>query len=546
MSAAPVQDAEAVVNSIYALINLTQQYEATGREFCKASTRLSSAISKIGTYSSDKTFQVVGNSISQFSMCLSRHVRSLHEQVITTLAGYVRNTVSPFTTELNKATSDPASAEEFSDHVDQFKHMGLELLTLPVASIGNMVAFMCSEAHGCMKDLRSELNKIHMSRRRSASTALDVRENALGMAVRFQECVKARANMSKTFTGTTALEHEGHLDVKEKKWKKRACKIRRNQFYICKIDSQSKVRNKISLVTTTAKKIGDDGFQLITPNETFEFRAGSPFDRDQWTAIIANNVAYCLSGEDEKRASVMPHQFEQNRLCADCGAENPTWCCINWGTCICIQCSGVHRSLTSSVSKVRSMTMDKLDALTMELFSVIGNVNANKVLEEKPIDHRIKPDTEREERRQFIADKYKDRKYIVVHDGEPSIRDAIKSNDHLKVYEAICHNRVDIETLHYAACVGDALTCLMVALNVQNVDQLDSNGWSALSYAGYYGNFEGAKGLLAAGCSPNAAPEAHPYETAEAKQNERCMVLFSSSWDFRPRSRRQFEPLIKI
>ena len=41
-----------------------------------------------------------------------------------------------------------------------------------------------------------------------------------------------------------------------------------------------------------------------------------------------------------------------NSQCADCGAHEPTWCSINLGVTLCIECSGIHRSLGVHISKV--------------------------------------------------------------------------------------------------------------------------------------------------------------------------------------------------
>lgn len=38
-------------------------------------------------------------------------------------------------------------------------------------------------------------------------------------------------------------------------------------------------------------------------------------------------------------------------VCVDCGSENPIWCSLNLGVLICKDCSGVHRSLGSHISK---------------------------------------------------------------------------------------------------------------------------------------------------------------------------------------------------
>ena len=50
-----------------------------------------------------------------------------------------------------------------------------------------------------------------------------------------------------------------------------------------------------------------------------------------------------------------------NDTCADCGDKAPTWVAINMGVALCINCSGIHRSLGSHLSKVRSLTLDRID-----------------------------------------------------------------------------------------------------------------------------------------------------------------------------------------
>ena len=75
-----------------------------------------------------------------------------------------------------------------------------------------------------------------------------------------------------------------------------------------------------------------------------------------------------------------------NAFCADCSAPRPDWVSINLGVTICIKCSGVHRSLGSHISKVRSM---QLDVWTDELVKVIelaGNARARKVWESDGTD----------------------------------------------------------------------------------------------------------------------------------------------------------------
>lgn len=47
-----------------------------------------------------------------------------------------------------------------------------------------------------------------------------------------------------------------------------------------------------------------------------------------------------------------------NDRCADCGAPAPKWASWNLGITVCIRCSGVHRSLGTHISKVKSIELD--------------------------------------------------------------------------------------------------------------------------------------------------------------------------------------------
>jgi len=47
-----------------------------------------------------------------------------------------------------------------------------------------------------------------------------------------------------------------------------------------------------------------------------------------------------------------------NDRCMDCGSPDPEWASVSFGTLICMQCSGKHRSYGVQTSFVRSVRMD--------------------------------------------------------------------------------------------------------------------------------------------------------------------------------------------
>jgi stromal membrane-associated protein len=48
----------------------------------------------------------------------------------------------------------------------------------------------------------------------------------------------------------------------------------------------------------------------------------------------------------------------ENKKCADCGKKDPRWASWNLGIFVCIQCSGIHRSIGTHISKVKSCDLD--------------------------------------------------------------------------------------------------------------------------------------------------------------------------------------------
>lgn len=92
--------------------------------------------------------------------------------------------------------------------------------------------------------------------------------------------------------------------------------------------------------------------------------------------------------EHEKNLSnlvqILRDADEENGRCADCGATSKVeWVSINFGMVMCIECSGIHRSLGTHISKIRSLTLDvnSFSPDIVELLIKTGNRMGNSVLE---------------------------------------------------------------------------------------------------------------------------------------------------------------------
>ncbi|KAG8525452.1 uncharacterized protein KY384_009096 [Bacidia gigantensis] len=127
-----------------------------------------------------------------------------------------------------------------------------------------------------------------------------------------------------------------------------------------------------------------------------------------------------------KLLNLIRENDQGNRWCADCNSEAKVdWVSINLGIVLCIECSGIHRSLGTHISKIRSLTLDTTSFTTdiVEALLQIGNRISNMVWEAK-LDQSQKPaaHASREQRLRFITSKYVARNFVAPIGFNPQFR----------------------------------------------------------------------------------------------------------------------------
>lgn len=171
----------------------------------------------------------------------------------------------------------------------------------------------------------------------------------------------------------------------------------------------------IDMNVGNVKEVDRRAFDLTTPYRIFSFIADTEQLKDQWVESMRDSIAEALSNyEVAEKIWSLP----ANQICADCGAAKPEWAAINLCVVFCKRCAGEHRGLGPSISKVRSLKMDKKvwTEDLIQLFLTLGNERANQFWAANvPPSEALAVDSSSEERRRFIAAKYREGKYRRYH-----------------------------------------------------------------------------------------------------------------------------------
>uniref|UniRef100_A0AAX7VBN8 Arf-GAP with coiled-coil, ANK repeat and PH domain-containing protein n=1 Tax=Astatotilapia calliptera TaxID=8154 RepID=A0AAX7VBN8_ASTCA len=113
-----------------------------------------------------------------------------------------------------------------------------------------------------------------------------------------------------------------------------------------------------------------------------------------------------------------------NELCSDCGQTAPCWASINLGVLLCIECSGIHRSLGVHFSKVRSLTLDSWEPELLKLMCELGNTVINQIYEGSCEELGAKkpgPSSSRSEKEAWIKSKYVEKRFLKKMSGSEAL-----------------------------------------------------------------------------------------------------------------------------
>ncbi|XP_066527403.1 arf-GAP with coiled-coil, ANK repeat and PH domain-containing protein 3b [Hoplias malabaricus] len=125
-----------------------------------------------------------------------------------------------------------------------------------------------------------------------------------------------------------------------------------------------------------------------------------------------------------------------NELCCDCGQADPRWASINLGILLCIECSGIHRSLGVHCSKVRSLTLDSWEPELIKLMCELGNAVINQIYEGACEERGLKkpgPNSSRQEKEAWIKAKYVERKFLKKMCGSEALVEGGRKSHHWRV-----------------------------------------------------------------------------------------------------------------
>ncbi|XP_066544630.1 arf-GAP with coiled-coil, ANK repeat and PH domain-containing protein 2 [Amia ocellicauda] len=180
-----------------------------------------------------------------------------------------------------------------------------------------------------------------------------------------------------------------------KTWQRRWFSIQNNQLVYQKTLKDKPTVFIADMRLCTVKPSEDSQrcfcFEVISPSKSYMLQADSEDLRKDWIQAIRNSIVTAFEEKMDQKQMGMKRNGKSvlkqvlsipgNANCCDCGNPDPRWASINLGITLCIECSGIHRSLGVHISKVRSLTLDNWEPESIELMCELGNGVINDIYE---------------------------------------------------------------------------------------------------------------------------------------------------------------------
>ncbi|CAG8447502.1 11003_t:CDS:10 [Ambispora gerdemannii] len=281
-------------------------------------------------------------------------------------------------------------------------------------------------------------------------------------------------------------------------------------------------------------------FEIISPMRTYVLQAENQEEMDDWVkclqtaakeAIYADQTPASFEGDsgefnellhyelvngnghsiengtnDTSQKANRPsiHQIMElpgNDICVDCKSPGPQWASTNFGTLLCIECSGIHRSLGVHVSKVRSLTLDKWEPEAIEVMLKLGNEKVNQIYEAQMLND-FDSELNRADWDKFIISKYAKKEFISQKDINvlsihQAFWDAMNETDLVEALRYLSLGAdVDYKNqeknfttaLHQAILRSDDVAVEFLLQWFCDINAVDNDGWSGLHHAAAMNN----------------------------------------------------------
>ncbi|XP_068153006.1 arf-GAP with coiled-coil, ANK repeat and PH domain-containing protein 2 isoform X1 [Drosophila tropicalis] len=252
-------------------------------------------------------------------------------------------------------------------------------------------------------------------------------------------------------TNSSSNKVEGYLFKKKSKgfktWCRRWFYLSDNQLVYSDLDSHCRKRSNedsfsvmeedLRICSVRPVNEGDRRFcfEVISPTKSHILQADSADMLSLWISALQHSIGAAIQ-HDSTHHSTRPQstntpnelpakrrihweeflKIPGNAQCCDCRGQDPRWASINLGITLCIECSGVHRSLGVHYSKVRSLTLDAWETENVKVMMELGNEVVNRIYEARiPDDCELKQPTEQCEigvREAWIKAKYVERRFV--------------------------------------------------------------------------------------------------------------------------------------